>query len=100
MAWRLLVASCVVRPRRLVVRSSGTRLCLAIEPGFATGAPPEKLPVLSGAGRSAAMFEREAELALIERGLGLARDGRGAILLVEGTAGIGKTRLITAADKL
>ncbi|HEY3633964.1 MAG TPA: AAA family ATPase, partial [Caldimonas sp.] len=44
------------------------------------------------------MLEREAELALIDRGLGLARGGRGAILLVEGPAGIGKTRLLAAAD--
>jgi DNA-binding CsgD family transcriptional regulator len=35
---------------------------------------------------------------LIERGLQLARDGRGAMLVLEGPAGIGKTRLSAAAD--
>jgi DNA-binding CsgD family transcriptional regulator len=44
------------------------------------------------------MLEREAELGLIERGLELARGGRGTILVIEGPAGIGKTSLMAAAD--
>lgn len=47
----------------------------------------------------AAILERETELGLIERGLELARGGRGAMLLLEGPAGIGKTRLLAAADE-
>jgi predicted ATPase len=50
------------------------------------------------AGRSAALLEREAELALIERGLEFARGGRGGLLVLEGPAGIGKTSLMAAAD--
>ena len=42
-------------------------------------------------------LERERELAELERCLSLARAGRGALALVEGAAGIGKTRLLREA---
>jgi DNA-binding CsgD family transcriptional regulator len=44
-----------------------------------------------------ALLERDAALALIDRRLRDAIAGRGSLLLVEGPAGIGKTRLIVAA---
>jgi DNA-binding CsgD family transcriptional regulator len=42
------------------------------------------------------LLEREAELAMIAERLGAACEGGGALLMVEGAAGIGKTRLIRA----
>ncbi|HEY7074551.1 MAG TPA: AAA family ATPase, partial [Solirubrobacteraceae bacterium] len=43
------------------------------------------------------LLEREAELELLASLLGEARAGRGRVAVVEGTAGIGKTRLLAAA---
>jgi DNA-binding CsgD family transcriptional regulator len=43
------------------------------------------------------LLEREAELALIDGRLANAREGRGAVLVIEGSAGIGKTELLRAA---
>src|SRR5260370_30723091 len=37
---------------------------------------------------------RDADLAVIDAALGQARDGRGGVLLVEGGAGLGKSRLL------
>ncbi|MBV9943938.1 MAG: AAA family ATPase [Solirubrobacterales bacterium] len=44
-----------------------------------------------------ALLERDAALARIDQRLGAAVTGEGSLLLVEGPAGIGKTRLILAA---
>jgi predicted ATPase len=41
--------------------------------------------------------ERDEELAVLERLLDDARSGAGSVLLVEGSAGIGKTTLLAAA---
>ena len=49
--------------------------------------PQEDLPLL----------ERDAELAVIAGQLAAAREGAGCLLMVEGPAGIGKTRLVRAA---
>src|SRR3954464_11220086 len=43
------------------------------------------------------LLEREAELASIDAGLRQAQDGEGRLLVIEGPAGIGKTRLLGAA---
>src|SRR6266446_2812258 len=43
---------------------------------------------------------RDAELAVIDAALGQARDGRGGVLLVEGGAGLGKSRLLEEAVSL
>src|SRR3954454_12377984 len=43
------------------------------------------------------LLEREAELASIDAGLRRAQDGEGRLLVIEGPAGIGKTRLLRAA---
>jgi hypothetical protein len=43
---------------------------------------------------------RDAELAVIDVALGQARDGRGGVLLVEGGAGLGKSRLLEEAVSL
>ena len=46
------------------------------------------------------MFEREAEVAALEAMVGAAQDGDGRLVIVEGTAGIGKTRLLAEARAL
>src|SRR4051794_14162769 len=46
------------------------------------------------------MLEREAELAMLEALLAAARDGEGHLVVVEGSAGIGKTRLLAETRKL
>lgn len=43
------------------------------------------------------LLEREAEFAVLDSLLGEARAGRGRVALIEGAAGIGKTRLLGAA---
>lgn len=43
------------------------------------------------------LLERDAELAVIAERLAAAREGAGCLLMVEGPAGIGKTRLVRAA---
>ena len=45
----------------------------------------------------ASLLEREREIAALERLLGRTRESRGAVVLIEGPAGIGKTRLLAAA---
>src|SRR5262245_58889652 len=47
--------------------------------------------------RCDAMLEREAELSLIAQSVARATDGESALLIIEGTAGIGNTRLLKAA---
>jgi predicted ATPase len=46
-----------------------------------------------------ALLERDAALAMIDRCLRDAIAGRGSLLLIEGPAGIGKTRLVVAAGR-
>ena len=46
------------------------------------------------------MLERAAEVAALEATLSAARDGNGRLVVVEGTPGIGKTRLLTEARLL
>jgi DNA-binding CsgD family transcriptional regulator len=43
------------------------------------------------------LLERESELAVVTRSLAAARDGVGGVVVLEGPAGIGKTRLLRAA---
>jgi predicted ATPase len=43
------------------------------------------------------LLERERELAALEGLIDDAREGRGRVVLIEGPAGIGKTRLLAAA---
>ncbi len=49
------------------------------------------------AGTGAGLVERERELGLIDELLGGASSGRGALVLIEGEAGIGKSALLAAA---
>jgi predicted ATPase len=51
------------------------------------------------AGTDAGLVERERELGLVGEVLGGASRGRGALVLVEGDAGIGKSALLTAAGE-
>src|SRR4051795_11472833 len=46
------------------------------------------------------MLEREAEMATLEAILAAARDGDGRLVVVEGSAGMGKTRLLAETRKL
>ena len=46
------------------------------------------------------LLEREAELAVLEAMLGAAKSGDGRLVVVEGSAGIGKTRLLAEARAL
>ncbi len=46
------------------------------------------------------LLEREAELAALEAMLGAAQSGDGRLVVVEGSAGIGKTRLLAEARAL
>src|SRR3954451_8280453 len=69
-----------------------------------TGAHPVPLPVrllCEGAGRRLVVvdvvIERDAELAVLEEAVAAAGAGHGRAALVEGEAGIGKTRLLEAA---
>lgn len=48
-------------------------------------------------GWGAHLVERSNELGVVERSLWAAREGRGALVLLEGPAGIGKTELLGAA---
>src|SRR4051812_7479331 len=43
------------------------------------------------------LLERSVELASVAQGLAAAASGRGRVLVIEGPAGIGKTRLLDAA---
>src|SRR5260370_19630993 len=43
---------------------------------------------------------RDAEMAVIDAALGEARDGRGSVVVVEGGAGLGKSRLLEEAVRL
>src|SRR5438045_9708504 len=55
---------------------------------------------LSRAVGPALMLEREAEMAALEAVLGAAQSGEGRLVVVEGSAGIGKTRLLAEARAL
>src|SRR5687768_13278012 len=46
------------------------------------------------------LLERDAELAAIRRAIGRAQEGEGGLVAFEGPAGIGKTRLLRAAQAL
>jgi DNA-binding CsgD family transcriptional regulator len=64
------------------------------------GMHPGKYPSVSGLYGSPPLLERESELELVERVLVDVREERGALVLLEGPAGIGKTRLLGAAREL
>jgi tetratricopeptide (TPR) repeat protein len=60
--------------------------------------PPRKRKRAAGAGDG--LLERERELDALEARLEAAREGRGGLVVVEGAAGIGKSRLLDAARGL
>jgi DNA-binding CsgD family transcriptional regulator len=53
-------------------------------------------PLVAGGG----FLERDAELGLVDRAFERARAGVGAVIVVEGPAGIGKTRLVEEAARM
>ncbi len=53
-----------------------------------------------GLGLRGVLVEREDELTLLERRLSLVRAGEGGVILIEAPAGIGKSRLLTAAGDM
>src|SRR5258705_275909 len=61
------------------------------------------MPTISGMGwgrsPSGRLLDRAAELGVIGEALGSACSGSGSALLVEGTAGVGKTSLLTHAGE-
>ena len=60
------------------------------------GQEPETDGARAGAGRQA-IYEREAELAELAAALTAARAGAGRLVVIEGPAGIGKSRLLAEA---
>jgi len=65
--------------------------------GEAIGPPGGTQPPAATRPDPGSLYEREGELERIEAGLETARRATGCLLLVEGPAGIGKTRLVRAA---
>ena len=65
-----------------------------------TPGAPLQLKDASRVAASPLMLEREAELAALEAMLGAAQSGDGRMVVVEGSAGIGKTRLLAEARAL
>ena len=63
------------------------------------GTTPGKTPSVSLPPEAVALLEREAELALVEQVLAATSRGQGSLLLVQGPAGIGKSRLLEAARR-
>ncbi|MDX6643542.1 MAG: hypothetical protein QOD76_1504 [Solirubrobacteraceae bacterium] len=61
------------------------------------GTTPKETPDLLSGRPEMPLVERDDALALVDRMLADAHEGRGGALLVEGPAGIGKTRLVAAA---
>src|SRR5436305_14977561 len=62
-----------------------------------TAGAPLQLKDASRVAARPLMLEREAELAALEAMLGAAQSGDGRLVVVEGSAGIGKTRLLAEA---
>src|SRR3954447_19244628 len=65
-----------------------------------TTGSPAQLKELARATAPALMLEREAELAALAAMLAASRAGEGRLVLVEGSVGIGKTRLLSEARVL
>src|SRR5436190_1087482 len=63
-----------------------------------TTGSPSQLKELSRAAAPALMLEREAEMAALAATLDAARAGEGRLVLVEGSAGIGKPTLLVVDD--
>jgi predicted ATPase len=57
------------------------------------------MPTVAALPPQPALLEREAEIGTIQRLVAAARGGTGRLLLVEGHAGIGKTRLLGEARR-
>src|SRR5689334_12029779 len=64
--------------------------------GIDPGEPP-RLPAPPGPGT---LLERDAELALAAGALEEAAAGRGSLIVLDGPAGIGKSRVLLAAEEL
>src|ERR1700761_3018348 len=60
----------------------------------------DQLPRTGGADGETELLEREHELAALTEVLDRAQDGRGAVVLVEGAAGVGKSSILRAAQAI
>src|SRR5919202_793538 len=88
--------------RRARAPPDGDAVCCEAIPGVPApvprrGGPLTFRPMDPDVLRTGSLLERHAELTSIDAGLAAAAAGRGGVLVVEGTAGIGKTRLLDAA---
>lgn len=84
------------RPREVTVKPSGRERERGTEGGLRPTVPDG--PDRADAGQS--LLEREDELRCLGAAIAGAKAGTGAVVVVEGSAGIGKTRLLWAAMEL
>ena len=83
-------------------RRAGAGACCGPRRPWRHGRPLAAIPCRSRTGetRVATTLERETELDCIAAALDGAADGTGSVLVIEGHAGIGKTRLVADARAL
>ncbi|MER7753774.1 AAA family ATPase [Kitasatospora sp. NPDC097643] len=91
------------RPQRRTLEVLASALGLAEADAAALfaagrGGPPGRpaAPPSADGGTGSGLFERRGQLAVLERAGGEARSGRGAVVLVQASAGLGKTSLLNA----
>ena len=100
--WRCVPKVLIVLgfPSRLRPRLASEQLGNHVARGESTLFRPRTMTALGGASNAPPLVGRDAEIDVITTTLERARDGKGAVVVLEGEAGIGKTRLLDeAADR-